>query len=341
MYGSRQKLTTGTNLLERIPAEGRDVKEQLENACIQAVEQLWTEDGDKTDATTDTGETEDTGKTEERWIQGNSDRTGYFKGIATERFPESVLELLKEVSLFYHVPAAYLFPLPDMQEEDSLDFFQVDYNWVIALLDGVCSVGRNASIDYSHDTEMLVKIYDRISEENVKVRPALQGKENLDICGKVPKVISGFLLNSVLVENFRGLEFRAYDEREGGEPLRALRIETLGSRLLLGIFQGEIKRLEIAMPPEGLHFGFLAEGGILKKTIRDIDNGKLREKQAEIVRKPKKERIIDVKASARNLKEKAGLSQMTSAEFALEMIQNAQTGVFQIEKSGERREIPN
>ena len=44
--------------------------------------------------------------------------------------------------------------------------------------------------------------------------------------------------------------------------------------------------------------------------------------------KSKENRVIDVKASAARLKEAAGLQNMTSAEFALEMIQNAQTGVF-------------
>lgn len=264
----------------------------------------------------------------ERWIRENNDRSDYFEALTTGTFPETVLELLKEASLFYHVPAAYLFPVPDMQKPDSLNFFQVDHNWVLALLDGICSVGRNASIDYSHDTEMIVEIYRRALKENGQVRLGLQGKEVSDTGGEIPEVISGFLLNSVLVENFRGLEFRAYDEREGGSPLEALRIETLGRHLLLGIFKGEIKRLEIAQPPEGLHFGFLTEGGVLKKSVRDMNEGRLIKKQADLVWKSKEDRVIDVKASAANLKKTAELPQMTSAEFALEMIQNAQTGVF-------------
>lgn len=265
-----------------------------------------------------------------RWIRAESDHTGYFEDLTGETFPGSVLELLKEASLFYHVPAAYLFPLPDMYKPDSLNFFRVDHNWVLAMLDGICSAGRNASIDYSHDTEMILDIYRQALKENEQVRLSRQGKAVSEPAGEVPEVISGFLLNSVLAENFRGLEFRAYTQTEGGEPLTALRIEILGRRVLLGIFKGEIKRLEITQPPEGLHFGFLAEGGVLKKTVRDVEEGKLGGKQAELVWKSKEDRVIDVKASARNLKETAGLSHMTSAEFALEMIQNAQTGVFRI-----------
>ena len=112
-----------------------------------------------------------------RWIQGNCDRTGYFEGLGTEEFPESVLEMLKEASLFYHVPAAYLFPVPDMLKKDSLNFFQVDHNWVLAMLDGICSVGRNASIDYSHDTELIVDIYRQALRENEQVRLKLQDRE--------------------------------------------------------------------------------------------------------------------------------------------------------------------
>ena len=117
--------------------------------------------------------------------------------------------MLKEASLFYHVPAAYLFPVPDMLKKDSLNFFQVDHNWVLAMLDGICSVGRNASIDYSHDTELIVDIYRQALRENEQVRLKLQDREYMDTGEQVPEVISGFLLNSVLTENFRGLEFRA------------------------------------------------------------------------------------------------------------------------------------
>lgn len=273
-----------------------------------------------------------------QWIRGNNNRADYFEGLTSETFPGPVLDLLKEASLFYHVPAAYLFPVPDMLKPDSLNFFQTDHNWVLAMLDGICSVGRNASIDYSHDTEMITEIYRRALEENEQVRMKLQEKEIANTNGEIPEVISGFLLNSDLVENFRGLEFRAYSRREGGEPLTALRIETLGRRLLLGIFKGEIRRLEIAQPPEGLHFGFLTEDGLLKKTVRDIDEGRLSDRQAELTWKSKEDRVIDVKASAQSLKETAGLDRMTSAEFALEMIQNAQTGVFRIAKTEQESE---
>lgn len=267
----------------------------------------------------------------EQWIKVQADKSDFFDGLSADSFPETVLELLKEASLFYHVPAGYLFPVPDMVKPDSLVFFQTDHNWVLAMLDGICSVGRNASIDYSHDTEMILDTYRRALKENGQVRLKLQGKDAPEAEGDMPDVISGFLLNSVVVENFRGLEFRAYDRQEGGELLSALRIETLGRQLLLGLFKGEIRRLEIAQPPEGLHFGFLTEDGTLKKTVRDIEKGRLSDIQAELRWRSKEDRIIDVKASAASLKKAAGLKNMTSAEFALEMIQNAQTGVFKMD----------
>lgn len=42
-------------LLERIPAEGKDVREQLENACIQAAMELKPEEGDENDGKVDPG----------------------------------------------------------------------------------------------------------------------------------------------------------------------------------------------------------------------------------------------------------------------------------------------
>lgn len=42
-------------LLDRIPADGKDVREQLKNACIQAAQELGTEKGDEENGTVDSG----------------------------------------------------------------------------------------------------------------------------------------------------------------------------------------------------------------------------------------------------------------------------------------------
>lgn len=271
-----------------------------------------------------------------QWMKVQQSHDGFFQKTDFDDMPANVLQLLKEASLFYHVPYVYLAPGKESIGDDQLCFFQVDHNWVLALMDGICSVGRNASIDYSHDTEVIVQEYKKALLENQTVRQKLQGKEEKETDqdtegGEDFGIVSGFLLHSPLVDDFRGLEFSAYGQIEGGEPLTALRIETLGKQLLLGIFRGEIQRLEIAQPPEGLHFGFLTEDGVLKKTMRNLSDGKLNQNTVVIPQKSTAAgRIIDIKGAAENMRKSLGQTEVTSAQIALQMIQNAQTGVFTI-----------
>ena len=44
-----------SQLFDRIPAEGKDVGEQLINACVRAASQLAAEKGDEADGTVDSG----------------------------------------------------------------------------------------------------------------------------------------------------------------------------------------------------------------------------------------------------------------------------------------------
>lgn len=269
-----------------------------------------------------------------QWMKVQQSHEGFFQKTDFEDLPENVLQLLKEASLFYHVPYVYLVPGKECISDDQICFFQVDHNWVLALMDGICSVGRNASIDYSHDTEVIVREYKEALRDNQTVRLKLQGKEEVeaDAGGKEDLgIVSGFLLHSALVDDFRGLEFTAYGQVKGGESLTALRIETLGKQFLLGLFRGEIQKLEISQPPEGLHFGFLVEDGILKKTMRNLSDGKINQNTIMIPQKNTAAgRIIDIKKTAENMKNSLGQPEITSAEIALQMIQNAQTGVFTI-----------
>lgn len=290
------------------------------------------------------------------WTRKAQDKDTYFKGLHAERFPDAIRSLLMEASLLYHVPIGYLMPDGKMLKEESIRFFSIDHNWTLAYMDGICSVGRNASIDYSHDTRLLVRQYQESLRQNAAVRRTLQGQEPKPAAPDQPKlapadweICSGFLLRSVLVEDFRGLEFKAYASQAGGTPLMPLRIETLGKGVLLGIFRGEVRRLDIAQPPEGLHFGFIKEAAgagefRYEKTMRNLSDGMLNRKTAGVKLRPTKDapRVIDVEATAACILEAVrspggnGIcgemaETMTSAEFALEMIQNAHTGVFTME----------
>lgn len=282
-------------------------------------------------------------------MSGGIDKETFFKGIKEEikpRFPDEVKEFLMEGSLLYHVPFWYLLPDQELLGEEELRFFWLDGDWLLHFLDGMCSIARNASIDYRHDEELLGSLFQEVMEENDAVRRKRQGKEELDgkeggkACthtGEKQKY-TGFLLRSALVKDFRGLEFQAYNDREGGEKLQALRLDTLGGNVLFGIFRGEIRRLVIGQPPEGLHFGMeltdTEKGRKAVKYLRSLNNGILNDREAEVALKEEgRFQCMDVKRTKDCIAAALG-SSIQSAGFALEMIQNAHSGVFRIQESG-------
>lgn len=256
----------------------------------------------------------------------------YFKEDDEADFPERLLQLLMEGSLIYHVPYYYLMPSEVLQDNE-LRFFQIDHNWVLALLDGMCSPGRNAAIDYQHDTELLLEHYQRALEGQGNVRRKLRKKSVKDTIQSVGKC-SGFLLKSEIVIDFRGLEFLGFDNYEGIHPLPILRIEKLGPDIMIALFHGDLKRLDIGQPPESMHFGCNQDDeGILTKRLRDISNGELYEDErcTEVVLKDSSLRILDIEKTSENMAQKLHV-EIDSAIFALEMIQNAHTGVFTLEE---------
>ena len=155
-------------------------------------------------------------------------------------FPEQVSEWFTELLCLKHVPFHYLVPREEMLPANSLRFFHVDVNWLECLLDGAFSVGRVSSADLTQD--------------------GLARKD-----GKVPNATtySGFLLRSPVVSGWPNLEVEAYTQAIPGDdylpkditPAKRLRFDRLGEDVLLCLFEGEIKTVDIHEHAETIHFG--------------------------------------------------------------------------------------
>lgn len=279
------------------------------------------------------------------WIGEQKDRASKwaesFKQSASEDgFPSDMEKILMEASLLYYVPFQWLVPDYAMLPEETLKFFTVDYNWVLSHLDGVCSIGRNAGIDYSHDTELLQEIYRDVLNGNGRIRqeklyPDKTAEESISLGKENELRSSGFILRSLITDDFRGMEIRAYGDREGKRQLQPLRIEKLGPQIIMGIFSGHIRRLELVQPPEGLHYGAVKSGYKTYKHLRDMETGKIVEDIVSITFRgdndsnvsKESSRVVDVEKLAQDMGQKLQ-RKITSAEIGLQMIQNAQTGVF-------------
>ena len=264
------------------------------------------------------------------WILHKEDKKDYFRFLNQEDgFPSNIEKLLMEASLLYHVPFHYLVPDMSMLPAETIQFFSVDYNWVLSYMDGICSVGRNAGIDYTHDTELLIKIYQKALRGNGQIRKELQHLEEKSdsLQDGDEEAASGFFLHSVLVEDFRGIEIRAYADKDGKRQLRPLRIEKLGTQLLLGIFQGKIRRVEFVQPPEGLHYGLVHTHGCCYKMLRSVETGEVGEQQLTIAMREGDDRTLNVEKMAGDMGKQLKRN-ITAADIGLQMIQNAHTAVF-------------
>ena len=162
------------------------------------------------------------------------------------------------------MPFHYLVPREEMLPVNSIRFFHVDAAWLECLLDGAFSIGRVTSADLTQDG----------NARNAGLLPAVT-------------TCSGFLLRSPVVAGWPNLGVEAYAQAiTGGEqkltevsPSQRLRFDRVGEDILLCLFGGEIKTVDIHEHPETIHFGVDtgSDPSILadyRKRLRDKDSGK-------------------------------------------------------------------
>lgn len=288
----------------------------------------------------------------------NLEIQGIGQGVITlggESFDMALADTLSRLTLLYDVPFSYLAPDDNMLPEESIRFFVLDAQWTKRLLDGALSIGRNTKYDYEHDTQLIDSIYRCAVKNNMQVRKNLAAQNRREEFEKCYQVISdeietdtlysGFLLRSSLVRHFEGLEVEGYGRVNSGEEERLLiaRFDNLSPEVCLCLFCGELKRLLIKQPPEGIHLGFLPEG---KKTLRSREDGTLypeeigsfpiwkNEDQRD--QQDRENGILryhniakEMKKTMTRLKTEQGEQwQPDSADMALQFIQNAITGEF-------------
>lgn len=166
--------------------------------------------------------------------------------------PENLARWLDGLRLLEHVPFNYLVPDERMLPSESIRFFQVDELWLEAILDGVFSIGR---VPYK-----------------APYKPHKPAHPNL----------SGFLLRSEVVSGWPDLIVDAYDQSPDGDEdlsgnrLPLLRMARVSSNIMLCLFDGLIKTVDIHLRPEAFHYGLVS---CKYKDLRDIDGTEAENKQ--------------------------------------------------------------
>ncbi|MEG4144665.1 hypothetical protein [Microcoleus sp. Pol12B5] len=228
-------------------------------------------------------------------------------------FPKDVKTWLERLGLLYNIPFNYLVPDETMLPIESIRFFCLDWFWVESLLDGAFSIGG-------------------VQESNVQEKP---------IAGEA-KVITGFLMRSEVVSGWPDLQIDGSsslinDDSSMEVKLDVLRCDRLSEDVLICLFDGEIKTVDISLKPEGLHFGFNfnEKTGTLSRELRQLDGTERSDLKIEEIDAIKK--VINISELAdkfqRKLEQEEGKEKVpsfTSAEFALQMVQGAEKVRFKL-----------
>lgn len=227
--------------------------------------------------------------------------------------PQVTLDFFNELNLLQTIPFHYLVADEKLLPPESIRFFQVDNQWVECLLAGAFSIGREPGAAQPNS-----------SAKTPAARP----------------ILSGFLLRSEVVAGFPDLEITAYAKAEettdaiSDTPgLSPIRMDRLSSNVLVCLFDNIVETVDIHLKPEVLHFGVntITTNGkpSYNKTLRNADGS---EGDFVLTSLPwsstKGVRTINIDKLAGNIQSKLKLSSMSSAEFAMQMIEGVQNVRF-------------
>jgi hypothetical protein len=255
---------------------------------------------------------------------------------------------LSRLHLLYGIPFNYLVPDIRMLPDESIRFFQVDANWITALIDGAYSLGTTMATSTVSQV-MQTQVQAQVNQNLSAVRAGMLGVEP-EQAG--PANLSGFFLRSAAVSGWPGMEVTGYADEAGENPLKILRMERISPSLLLCLFNGILARVEMSEPTETLHFDFEFNsvrysdiGGITDdyytKRIRyvntegDVVAGSFTNTSASVTVLANK--VVKISSLADAMARTAWApgtpteeQEFTSAEFALTMVQNTDFASFQI-----------
>jgi len=181
-------------------------------------------------------------------------------------FPRDAFEHLARLR---GVPFNYLVPDERMLPHPSIRFFVVDRRWVKALIAGAFSLGSGTAAEFA----------------------AYAAQAEQALTGVAPR-LSGFLLRSDVVSGWPQLEVDGYTgiptDAKSQDAMRATLESTLrlSQDVLMCLFVGVIRCVDLHLPPEGLHFVFQGDAldltsattacGLVDKLMADVPSVRFR-----------------------------------------------------------------
>jgi hypothetical protein len=221
---------------------------------------------------------------------------------------DGVAEWFDNLNLLHGVPFNYLVPDRRFLVNNAIRFFEFDNYWIDCLMDGAFSIGR-------------------VSKSNLRNDVILRGRG----AAPVPKypAISGFLMRSDLVSGWPSLMIDGYatvqqKDKIDGVPLEILRLEKISPNLLICLFNGSVKTVDVHLKPESLHMGYFepdTEHPDYYKKLRDLETGAETDKLVAVSWSDSILRIVDMKQQCQKIKQALNYArELDAGQFALEMM---------------------
>ncbi len=191
-------------------------------------------------------------------------------GYQVAALSDDVLDWLADLLILRGVPLSYLVPHPDLLPPESIRFFHVDPNFTAHLIDGALTAADLGAFDRAFHRPIALALRKQAEQ---RLAGRLFRNENPKFLA-LPQ-LSGLLFRSEIVRRWPGLSVTGYDKSgDHGSALQLARKDRLAAGLMIVLFAGVPRRVDIAEPFEGARFGAeLKPDGTWSIQKRNSDGG--------------------------------------------------------------------
>ncbi|NES92992.1 hypothetical protein, partial [Okeania sp. SIO2B9] len=233
------------------------------------------------------------------------------------QLPKNLQEWFEGLRFLQGVPFNYLVADEGLLPTESIRFFWIDPLWIDCLQDGAFSIGRVRKADVEEDKKIRARANTFKSEEKEKITGVILRSQV--VSGWPGLIVDGY---SIRPENDNDLE-----DLPEEQLLPLLRMEKLAKNVLICLFAGEVKTIDIRLQPESMHFGLDApthESPEWSKNLRTVDGEPTDDEIKPIPWNNEEKEVVNLEELAQKMKEHLKLENFTSGQFGLQMIEGVQ-----------------
>jgi len=159
-------------------------------------------------------------------------------------------------------------------------------------------------------------------ETNKKLAPQTTDNQAIQL-----GTISGLIIRSSIISNYKGLEIMAFNHEEA--PVNTLRMQRLAANILFVLFDTVPTKIEIKAPSESKILAIINNEIPLRQLENEV--GKITDTvlkvEASHFRNTEK-RVLDISALQQSIATKLGKKQLSPSEFGIQLMQSPK--VFQL-----------